>query len=57
MFSLDELIIFMHDIFDSFAEYFDLAHEIIKNQVNKKILLFNIPGSFPRLKFLLFLNF
>jgi len=34
----------MHDIFDSYVEYIELAQNIIKKQVNKKILLFNIPG-------------
>lgn len=40
----DELILVVHDIFDSYSEYIEMLQEIIKKQVNKKILLFNIPG-------------
>ena len=40
-----ENIIIINDIFDSFIEYIALAKDFLENSVNKRVILFNLPGQ------------
>jgi hypothetical protein len=41
----NNLLIFMHDMFDSFHEYLDLLQSYLATRVNLKILVLNMPGQ------------
>ncbi|KAM3135048.1 hypothetical protein pb186bvf_012872 [Paramecium bursaria] len=40
-----EIIILIHDMFESFYEYYEIVQQCLNEQENKKMILFNTPGQ------------